>query len=489
MTATEVLLSSRIKAEALPKGPTGECTVEGCDHDALAGDFHCAEHAAQLLDGEIARQRKIKHLLSGTEKAHLKALEDRARKLRKRAAALQADIAFDNRSAKTLAAALKAVKTELRLNVRSQKQEIRNGSGDWTELPGRPEKLLREKIAETCTYVRGDGTSVPLRWSQGGEVPWDDVVLAHCEEVDPFLEWLEALPAWDSKPRLDSLLTTCFRAERCALTTWASRQPFMVATKRAFAPGSKADEVVTLVGAQGIGKSEYFGSMVPSEQRGYWFSDALRFSNEQKVMLEATLGFAIVEASELAGASRTEREHIKSWLTRQVDNGVRLAYGKGTVSLPRRFVVVATSNDPQCLPNDPSGNRRFVPVACRKAMPIAALQRLMSENRRQLWAEAVHRVKSGEPHWLHTEELRDAQAEQAEGYRHADMDLEDRIAGLLMDEGTIREIADACGVMPSEGALSLADQSRVGRALAASGWAKQPRKQVAGKRVVTWRKD
>ena len=59
----------------------------------------------------------------------------------------------------------------------------------------------------------------------------------------------------------------------------------------------------------------------------------------------------------------------------------------------RRFVMVGTTNNESDLPNDPSGNRRFVPVPLAHGTNVEAF---MSENRAQLWAEALHLYRAGE---------------------------------------------------------------------------------------------
>jgi predicted P-loop ATPase len=50
---------------------------------------------------------------------------------------------------------------------------------------------------------------------------------------------------------------------------------------------------------------------------------------------------------------------------------------------------------------DPTGARRIWPVACRGMLDREGLER----DRDQIWAEAVHRFKAGEPWWLETPEL------------------------------------------------------------------------------------
>jgi predicted P-loop ATPase len=59
---------------------------------------------------------------------------------------------------------------------------------------------------------------------------------------------------------------------------------------------------------------------------------------------------------------------------------------------------------------DPTGARRFWPVACRGTIDRDGLEQI----RGQLWAEAVHQFKAGAPWWLETPELEAlATAEQA----------------------------------------------------------------------------
>src|SRR5262249_45914914 len=59
---------------------------------------------------------------------------------------------------------------------------------------------------------------------------------------------------------------------------------------------------------------------------------------------------------------------------------------------------------------DPTGARRYWPVTCHGMIDRDGLEKV----RDQLWAEAVHRYKAGEPWWLETPELEAlATAEQA----------------------------------------------------------------------------
>ena len=150
---------------------------------------------------------------------------------------------------------------------------------------------------------------------------------------------------------------------------WASRSVLMGVVTRTFHPGGKHDEMVALVGPQGIGKSTAWAWLLPGEpQRSLWFSDGLSFHDDQKTKAEALQWMVLVEPSEMTGSTKAEVETIKKFLSRTNDN-IRLTYRRDPSPLLRRCMIVGTTNDPRCLPNDSSGNRRFLPVPCTAGDP------------------------------------------------------------------------------------------------------------------------
>ena len=170
---------------------------------------------------------------------------------------------------------------------------------------------------------------------------------------------------------------------------WASRSVLMGVVTRTFHPGEKHDEMVVLVGPQGIGKSTAWAWLLPGEpERSRWFSDGLSFHDDQKAKAEALQGMVLVEASEMTGSTKAEVETIKKFLSRTNDN-IRLTYRRDPSPLLRRCMIVGTTNDPRCLPNDSSGNRRFLPVPCLAGDP-AKTRAYLDAHREQMWAEALH---------------------------------------------------------------------------------------------------
>ena len=346
-----------------------------------------------------------------------------------------------------LLAALDHLAIDLRYDERSARMQFRDATADfpkWTNSDDMCRAELRERIADKFLYVTKDGKA-PLAFSKDR---FSDVIdaLLNSRRIDPFKAWLDALPEWDGEKRLDFWLTGCFQIGDIdpKLLRWASYSVLMGAVMRTYAPGEKHDEVVILVGPQGLGKSTVWAWLLPPADRRAWFSDALKFHADVKAQVEALQGRVIVEAAEMSGSTRAEVESMKAFLARQDDGAVRLTYRRDPIDLPRRCVIVGSTNDPRCLPNDPSGNRRFVPVPVSAGNP-RAIRTFMNKHREQLWAEARHRVKVlKEPAWL-PDELKQQQMALNEQYRATDEISEDVVQEFLQGHPgpvTIRQIAD-----------------------------------------------
>ena len=173
--------------------------------------------------------------------------------------------------------------------------------------------------------------------------------------VDPFKIWLDARPAWDGEDRIDFWLGHVFAVGDIPddLLNWAARSVLMGVVIRTDHPGEKHDEMVVLVGPQGIGKSTAWAWLLPGEpQRSLWFSDGLSFHDDQKAKAEALQGMVLVEASEMTGSTKAEVETIKKFLSRTNDN-IRLTYRRDPSPLLRRCMIVALLHESELARTDP----------------------------------------------------------------------------------------------------------------------------------------
>ena len=114
------------------------------------------------------------------------------------------------------AAVIESAEAVLRYNIRAARAEITDTPPRheaWRPLTDREEAALRGWAAENWEAPRGlkekDRRRKP--WKPAG-TDWETLKLAHLHEreVDPLLDWLEDLPPWDGKPRLDHLLAALF---------------------------------------------------------------------------------------------------------------------------------------------------------------------------------------------------------------------------------------------------------------------------------------
>ena len=384
-------------------------------------------------------------------------------------------LTFDRKDADALEGALEALGINVRYNLRAMQPEVSTGGGPWTKTTDRSRADVRRVVAGKFTYrLAGKRETAPLRY---GRDSWDEHfnALLYHREVDPFKAWLESLPEWDGNGRLAKLLPDCLGVADGPLTRWAGAYLTLGAVQRTYEPGCQLREIPILIGSQGIGKSRLLRSLLPEDQPD-WFSDSLCVSDPSKTRLEAILKRVIVELSELTGFRRAELESLKAFISRTDDGATRLAYRRDPETALRRCILVGSTNDTECLPNDPSGNTRFVPIQCGAGSHV---EPYLDARRVQLWAEGLALYNKGERANL-PRNLMDLQAKHGERHRRKDAIIEDSVAALIGDGPfTIKDICGKINTDPS-------NHRRVGDALRIAGWSKSRERVPNGARVYFW---
>ena len=386
--------------------------------------------------------------------------------------------AFKEKDAAALERALAELGIEVRYNVRAMRAEIKRGAKKWKKTDDLSSADLRREIADKFEYSGQVGRKA-LRF---GLESWSENLnaLLHHRRVDPFKCWLEALAEWDEQKRLSNVLQETLGANDSMLARWAGWYLCLGAVQRTYEPGCLLREIPILIGAQDSGKSQLLRNLLPEDQDD-WFSDQLCVSEPSQKQVEAILGRVIVELSELMGFRRAEVESLKAFISRRDDGAIRLSYRRDPETALRRCILVGSTNDAECLPNDPSGNSRFVPIQCLKGSHV---EPYLAERRDQLWAEAMALYRKGERANL-PRNLKGLQAEHAERHRRRDGIVEDAIEG-IPEEGpfTLRELCDKT-------ATDHRDTRAVHRLCMAArllGWAKTRERTEDGKRAYLWRR-
>ena len=216
------------------------------------------------------------------------------------------------------------------------------------------------------------------------------LALAAENRFDSLLDHLNSLPEWDGVNRLDTWLRDYLGADDDDYTREVGALFLKASVARAYEAGIKFDQMLVLEGDQGVGKSRALrclatgGSNISRSER---FTDAsLLKAPGGREVLEETRGAWICECAELDGMSKRDVAELKTFISRQHDQG-RPAYARTDEKRPRRFVLAGTTNERRYL-QDETGGRRFWPVKVG-AIDVEGLAR----GRDQLLAEALHRYR------------------------------------------------------------------------------------------------
>ena len=179
-----------------------------------------------------------------------------------------------------------------------------------------------------------------------------------------------------------------------------------------------------------MGKSAFAAWLVPEEARDVWYTDQMEFQGDAKRQIEAMKGRAIVEFSEMIGLTKADIGRVKSFITRLDDGATRMVWRTDPEPTPRMCAFLLTTNMESALPNDPSGNRRF--VCCRldprRHEARRPVEPYLDEHREQLWAEALHRVRTLKQKPGLPRSLKEAQMSTNERHRARDAGVEEAIA-------------------------------------------------------------
>ena len=241
--------------------------------------------------------------------------------------------------------------------------------------------------------------------------------VAESRRFHPIRDYLDSLPEWDGKKRIETLLVNCLQADDTPYVRAVTRKFFAAAVARIYAPGIKFDCMPVLDGAQGIGKSSIFRMLTGPE----YYSETLSLTDmNDKTGAEKIQGVWIAEVGELAGMKKADIEKVKAFLSTS-DDMYRPSYGRTVESHPRQSVIVATVNGERGYLRDITGNRRFWVVKCRQQEAVRRFD-FTPEDRDQIWAEAVWLWKHGEKLYLESEYLSESEKAQRDA-----MEADERI--------------------------------------------------------------
>lgn len=196
----------------------------------------------------------------------------------------------------------------------------------------------------------------------------------------PVRDYLNGL-TWDGVERLDTLLIDYLGTPDTPYYRAIIRIHLAAAVGRIMHPGMKYDTMLSLTGAQGIGKSTFIRYLGKDK----WYSDSLT-TVVGKEAFEQLQGNWLMEMAEMMATKKADLEAIKLFLSKNEDV-YRVAYGRRTTRHPRQCVFFATTNDKEFL-RDRTGDRRYWPAKCGINPHKKNIFTDLWDEVDQIWAEA-----------------------------------------------------------------------------------------------------
>ena len=115
--------------------------------------------------------------------------------------------------------------------------------------------------------------------------------------------------------------------------------------------------ILVIAGEQGIKKTEFFRNLLPKDLRKFYAESNLDEGKDSEILM--TKKWLIVD-DEFGGKSKKDATKLKR-LSSQQTFSIRMPYGRVSEDLMRLAVLGGTSNDAEVI-NDPTGNRRIIPI-------------------------------------------------------------------------------------------------------------------------------
>lgn len=211
-------------------------------------------------------------------------------------------------------------------------------------------------------------------------------IAARRKWFDSLIEWVNSIPPWDGKPRLDRWLHTYCGCKDNAYYRTTGRSWLRGCIERALQPGLLVDIVPILVGNQKTNKNYAIETLFQAEvPEAPWMTIMGKFDPDSLSMKRHTTTRWIIHDDEFKAKDLKLLDRLKSWVSMTDEQYLAKFEMDFSVKL-RRALLICSTNDEQML-YDSTGNRRWIPWRF-ETVDIEALKR----DRLQLFAEAKQSV-------------------------------------------------------------------------------------------------
>ena len=211
----------------------------------------------------------------------------------------------------------------------------------------------------------------------------------------PFKTYLNNLPAWDGKDRVEPLIRRITNEGICikAVYYWLMAMVSQWMGNESQTGNSIVPILISL--EQGYGKSTFCRNLLPHSLRPY-FTDMVDLSARGKIDRRLTQN-GLINLDEFDRIQLRQMPFLKN-LIQVKDVSINKAYHSYFSNQPRIASFIATSNRPDLL-TDPSGSRRFICMELEDQIDNSPF------DHDQFYAELKWFIDAGERTWLtHKEE-------------------------------------------------------------------------------------
>ena len=282
---------------------------------------------------------------------------------------------------------VKEILKDLRKNELTGAIEYTDSTGRTISLQGNDLDLMTTKLAcEHGVFIVEPRIKSAIQYAAGKN--------SYC----PIRRYLDHCSAHSKPHESWDHIGEVFLGNSHNIATLAMQRMMIGAVARAYNPGCSMSWLPILVGAQGVGKSMFSRNLVPNDLFAEVSTPLDTLMKEQYRLHMAWL----LELPEIDNYFNVRNiENFKNLITSRVDE-VRYPYASLPSKLPRRFVMIGTTNRNQFLV-DSTGNRRFVPLEIGGGFQVP-WERLRDE-RDSMWAAAVDAYRSGQSYEFDSGEI------------------------------------------------------------------------------------
>jgi hypothetical protein len=149
--------------------------------------------------------------------------------------------------------------------------------------------------------------------------------------------------------------------------------------------------ILVIAGEQGIKKTEFFRNLLPKKLRKFYAESNLDEGKDSEILM--TKKWLIVD-DEFGGKSKKDATKLKRMSSQQTFS-IRMPYGRVSEDLLRLAVLGGTSNDAEVI-NDPTGNRRIIPIN----LISFDFEAYMAIDKDKLFIELYNEWKSDKEGWF-----------------------------------------------------------------------------------------